>query len=379
VFPWCLTLLSPFCCIFSRQPFLIALLLFQSARLAADPLCSKAQLGTHYSLKWLEDDLIDPALLRRLKQSKQTRPAETVARLLNPPPENLATNGTEPSSSVPPLKDAAKVTDLPRDEIEGEIHALQHMLRSCTGVNDRTRKRLRECTQIAIWQQHLFAEERRHWYEADRQFRRRNERNAGGGTSKRKGGSQQVRAREIVAKRTVDGHVHYMVSWAEAIPNSWHHVDDLKCIQLIESFEASQSEKQREPLQSGSSPRNELDQKRDKRGGKRGEVEPAESNLDHPGGERKKQKPASPVSQNAVMEQDAATALTEKVAMHLRGVEGPDLKAFIEELECMEKISRDMPSNGRSNGIDRIVCDTDSDNGGDTVSDMGDTDDDVDV
>ena len=37
-----------------------------------------------YSLAWMEDDLIDPSLLRRLKSAQAKRPADTVARLLNP-------------------------------------------------------------------------------------------------------------------------------------------------------------------------------------------------------------------------------------------------------------------------------------------------------
>jgi len=142
-----------------------------------------------------------------------------------------------------------------KDEIELEIDSLQHMLRSCAGVNDRTRKRLRECTQIAIWQQQLFAEERRHWYDADRQFR----------CCKLVAGStkpqyrQQIHAREIVAKRCVHGELHYLVKWAEeGFADSWQRAVDLPCAPLIEKFEAQHREQPQVPDNSEATP--ELDE-----------------------------------------------------------------------------------------------------------------------
>ena len=203
--------------------------------------------GVPYLLAWMEDDLIEPSLLHRLRQ-ENTRPAEVVARMFDPSRANgteTVSHSTEiksapvggdsssacPSEPAGSSRDHKSVVEHPKTEIQLEIDALQQMLRSCTAVNDRTRKRLRECTQIAIWQQHLFAEERRHWYEADRQFRQRLE------NKKPKKKSKQVHAKEIIGKRNHEGTVQYLVSWLEAIPNSWHSVDDLKCQQLIDKFE----------------------------------------------------------------------------------------------------------------------------------------------
>jgi len=193
----------------------------------------------------MEDDLIDASLLRRLKSAK-ARPSEQVAQLLKPSrDEEEAGPSSSQAKPAAGATDSTMVANRPKGEIEFEIEALQQMLRSCTGINDRSRKRLRECTQIAIWQQHLFAEERRHWYEADRRFRRRLESKPGGdggGSRKRVASPKRVHAREILGKRVVEGVSQYLVSWVEPVPDSWHSVEALNCGNLIESFEAHRGE-----------------------------------------------------------------------------------------------------------------------------------------